>query len=145
MGKQSEVIRWRGYGRGLFLFITTNNCFSQKRDPGSLQSALCFPALNPWLSLCSRSPPLVPLSLALLLSPGPAHTAHSVFKASRPAQGEAPGWNFRLNLHWQATFSRARRCLRQQLQPPRESQKLLVACSALKGMVLTNSPIWGRA
>lgn len=81
----------------MFLFITTNNCSSQKRDPGSLQSALYFLALTPWL-LCSQSPSLAPLSLALLLLPGPAHTACNIFKASRSGAGGGPGMEFQTKL-----------------------------------------------
>lgn len=103
--KQSEVIRRSCYRKGSFLFITLNNCFNQKRDPGSPRSVLCFLALTPYhcaqLSLsCS------PFSHTVTFAwPGPHSTQHLqglTFPA--PGLGEAPQWNFRLNQQQPATF-----------------------------------------
>lgn len=59
-------------------------------EAGSWKPVVCavLPGLDP-LSLCSGSPSLAPLSLTQLLSPGLAHTACSIFKASRSL---LPGW-----------------------------------------------------
>lgn len=48
---------------------------------------------------------------------------------------------FQTKLALASHLPRARRCLGQQLQPPRESQKVLAACCALEGMVLTTRPV----